>query len=196
MKNLHLVSLDNRAHLIQPEEFDELTLASSVSTIFTDFKQHKPLVIDEDTLAFDAMYLMEKAHVHLQLVVDKHNEMVGTISYNELNEQQFIIKQKQGFDRYQLMVRDLMVAREDIKGLDYHLLDHVTIADLIDVLKREGMQHCLVMDSDKKQIRGIISARDISRRLHIPVEIEAPHTFVDIFEAVNDSHKYHKRQAI
>jgi CBS domain containing-hemolysin-like protein len=153
-------------------------------------------VLEEDTLAFDAMYLMDKAHVHLQLVVDKNNEMIGTISDNELNDQQFIIKQKEGLDRYQLMVRDLMIARKDIKGLDYRLLDQITISDLINVLKQEGMQHCLVTDPDNKQIRGVISARDISRRLHIPVEIEAQQTFVDILDAVNDSHKYHKRHAI
>jgi predicted transcriptional regulator len=85
MKNVHLVSLDSSAHLVQPEEFDEISLDSPVRTIFTDFKQHKPLVLEEDTLAFDAMYLMDKAHVHLQLVVDKNNEMIGTINNLLLN---------------------------------------------------------------------------------------------------------------
>lgn len=55
------------------------------------------------------------------------------------------------------------------------------------------MQHCLVTDPENKQIRGVISARDISRRLHIPVDIESPQTFVNIFEAVNDS--YHEQYA-
>lgn len=188
MKNIHLVPLDSDAHLVHPEEFNEITLDSSVRNIFTDFKKHQPVVIDEDTLASDALYLMEKAHVHLQLVVDSNNELIGTISDNEINEQQFLIQQKKGFDRYQLTVGDLMLARENIKGLPYRLLDIISIADLIEALKIEGMQHCLVTDPDNKQIRGVISARDISRRLHIPVDIESPQTFVNIFEAVNVSH--------
>lgn len=188
MKNIHLVSLDSSTHLVQPEEFDEITLESSIRHIFTDFKKHKPLVIEADTLACDALYLMQKTHVHLQLVIDKNNELMGTISQNELNEQQFLIEQKKGFDRYQLTVGDLMVDRENIKGLHYRLLDLISIGDLIESLKKEGMQHCLVTDPENQQIRGVISARDISRRLHIPVDIESPQTFVNIFEAVNDTH--------
>lgn len=193
MKNIHLVSLESNAHLVQPDEFNEITLDSSVRHIFTDFKKHQPLVIEADTLACDALFLMQKSHVHLQLVVDNNNELIGTISQNELNEQQFLIEQKKGFDRYQLTVGDLMLERENIKGLHYRLLDLISIADLIESLKKEGMQHCLVTDPENKQIRGVISARDISRRLHIPVDIESPQTFVNIFEAVNDS--YHEQYA-
>jgi len=187
MKNIHLVSLDSSAHLVQPEEFDEITLESAVRRIFTDFKKHKPLVIEADTLASDALYLMQKMHVNMLLVVDKSNELIGTISQNELNEQQFLIKQQQGFDRSQMMVRDLMVPRENIKGLHYKLLDIISIGDLVEVLSEEGMQHCLVTDPNSKQIRGVISARDISRRLHIPIDIKAEKTFADIFEAVNEN---------
>lgn len=195
MKNVHLLSLDNRAHLVQPEEFDELTLKSPARAIFTDFKKHKPLVIEIDTLAGDALHLMQKTHVHLQLVVDKKNELIGTISQNEMNEQQFLIKQKHGFDRTQLTVGDMMISRDHIKVLHYKLLDVLKIEDLIDLLKEEGMQHCLVTDPEQEQIRGIISARDISRRLHIDVNIEPTQTFAGIFDAVNDSHNYQKQYA-
>ena len=43
----------------------------------------------------------------------------------------------------------------------------------------------LVVDSEYKQVRRLISAADIARRLHIPLQIELPTTFVDIFVAVN-----------
>lgn len=193
MKNIHLVSLESNAHLVHPDEFNEITLDSTVRNIFTDFKKHQPLVIEADTLACDALFLMQTANVHPQLVVDKNNEMIGTISQNELNEQQFLIENTKGFDRYQLTVQDLMLKRDNIKGLHYRLLDLISIADLIEALKKEGVQHCLVTDPENKQIRGVISARDISRRLHIPVDIQPQQTFVNIFEAVNDN--YHKQYA-
>lgn len=190
MKNIHLISLDKRAHLVQPDEFNELSLSSPLREIFTDFKKHKPLIIDSDTYACDAFYLMGKTHVGLLLVVDKANELVGSISYDELNEQQFMIKQKQGFDRHQLKVDDLMIKRANMKGLDYKLLDMLSIDDFVELLKLEGMKYCLVTDPENDQIRGVISARDVSSRLHINVDIQGPQTFADIFVAVNgNQHK-------
>lgn len=193
MKNIHLVSLESNADLVAPEELDEITLDSPVRNVFIDFKKHPPLVIDADILACDALYLMQKAHANLQLVVNKDNKLIGTASHNELNEQQFLIEHQKGLDRYQLTVADLMVAREKIKGLHYRLLDYISVGDLLEALKKEGMQHCLVTDPENRQIRGVISARDISNRLHIPVDIDLPQTFTNIFEAVNDN--YHKQYA-
>lgn len=46
MKNLNMMPLDTVDHLVHPEEFGEITLASSALKIFTDFKQHQPLVIE------------------------------------------------------------------------------------------------------------------------------------------------------
>lgn len=193
MKNIHLKALDSRAHLVQPEEFDELSLSSSLSDIFTDFKQHRPLMIDADIYACDAFYLMGKTQSGLLLVVDNNNELVGTISHDELNEQQFMIKQKQGFERHHLKVSDLMVKRSNMKSLDYKWLAMLTIEDFVSMLKSKGMQYCLVTDTESEQIRGIISARDVASRLHIDVDIQPPKTFVDIFVAVNDAH--HKQYA-
>jgi CBS domain containing-hemolysin-like protein len=194
MKNIQFTKLDNRAHLMQPEEVDGITLGSPISAIFTDFMVYKPHVIDADTLANDAFYLMNRAHVHLQLVVDSNNELLGTISQNELNQQSMMAKMEQGYARDLLSVRDVMVPREELKTLDYRFIDRLTIGDMVDLLKKEGMQHCLVTESKTKQIRGIISARDISRRLHMPLTIESSHTFVELMDAVNDSHSRHQHQ--
>jgi len=185
MKNIKLVELDTEAHLVQPEEFHEVSLASLARNIFTDFKKHKPLVIDADTSASDALYIMKKSHVRLQIVVDNNGEMIGTISQNELDEQQFLIQLNKGYDRDLILVRDLMLPRAEIKALDYKLLDVISISDLVESLQKNGMQHCLVLDSETNQIRGVISATDIARRLHIPLEIQLPKTFADIFVAVN-----------
>jgi CBS domain containing-hemolysin-like protein len=194
MKNIQFTKLDDRAHLMQPEEVDDITLESPISAIFTDFKVYKPHVIDADTLASDAVYLMNKAHVHLQLVVDSNKELLGTISQNELNQQSIMAKQEQGHDRELLSVRDVMVSREKLKTLDYRFIDILTIGDMVELLQKEGMQHCLVTEAQTRQIRGIISARDLSRRLHLPVMIESSHSFAELMDAVNDSHSSHQHQ--
>ena len=185
MKKIHLQSLDNIEHLVQPENFNEITTDSPAVTIFTDFKQHLPLVIDADTPAMQADYLMKKAHVRLKLVVDENNELIGTISLQELNGQHIQILQNQGIDRKDINVRDLMIPRSKQKVVNYQQLVDATIGDVLEALKKNGTLHCLVVDTDHHQIRGIISASDIAKRLHIPVEIASPTTFIDIFRAVH-----------
>jgi CBS domain containing-hemolysin-like protein len=186
MKNINLLALEHEAHLVHPEEFNEITLHSPALTIFTDFKKHMPLEIEADTPAIQVQYLMRKTHVHMQLVVDDNDELIGLINSSDLDDQKLLILQNKGIDRGQILVKDLMLPRAEIKVLDFKQLISATIADIVGALKQKGAQHCLVVDSEHKQIRGLISASDIARRLHIPLKIELPTTFVDIFVAVND----------
>lgn len=185
MKKINLMTLDNVEHLIQPEEFHEIDTDSSAMTIFTDFKQHTPLLIDADTPAMQAEYLMRKSHVRLLLVVDVQNELIGTISLQELDGQHMQILQSQGIDRLEMTVRDLMVPRTQQRVVKYRDLLTASIGDVLDALQKNGKMHCLVVDKQAHHIRGIISASDIARRLHIPIEIEQQTTFVDIFRAVH-----------
>ncbi|MDO7598263.1 MAG: hypothetical protein MUR51_11425 [Pseudomonadota bacterium] len=75
MKNINLLALEHEAHLVHPEEFNEITLHFPAVTIFTDFKKHTPLEIEADTPAIQVQYLMRKTHVHMQLVVDDNDEL-------------------------------------------------------------------------------------------------------------------------
>ena len=184
MKNLTMIALDDTDHLVHPEEFSEVTLWSSALSIFTDFKNHQPSVIEGDTPAIQAEFLMRKAHVRLKLVVDKSDALVGTISFNELDEQNFIKHLAKGVGREEILVTDLMIPRAHIKAISYPELKTVSISDVIHHLKQNHQQHCLVIDPDVHHIRGIISASDIARRLHMPLVIESRPTFVDIFQAV------------
>jgi CBS domain containing-hemolysin-like protein len=178
-----MLTLDSKDHLVHPEEFDDITLNSSALSIFTDFKEHQPIVIDGDTPAVQTEFLMRKAHVRLKLVVDKEGEMIGTISLNDLDEQHFIQHLGKGMLREDIQVKDLMIPRTHIKALDYRDLLRSTIDDVIHSLQQNHQRHCLVLDSEHHHIRGIISASDIARRLHMPLVIEKRPTFVDIFEA-------------
>ena len=184
MKNMTMMSLDTTDHLVHPEEFNEITQNQSALSIFTDFKKHQPIVIEGDTPAIQAEFLMRKAHVRLKLVVDKQDELIGTISLSELDEQHFIQHLSKGIAREDIRVKDLMVPRTQIKALTYSELQNSSIADVVQTLQQNHQQHCLVLDPDQHHIRGIISATDIARRLHMSLAIEKTPTFIDIFQAV------------
>lgn len=184
MCDIKLFAIDKVVHLVQPDEFHEFDLSSPALEFFTDFKRHMPLTIEGSSPAVDVEMLMRKAHVKLKLVVDSSNEFIGTISLDDLSEPEFMIRVAQGFKLHDITVSDLMCPKRRILALDVEQLEQATIGDIVKALKQSGQQHCLVVDRVNDHIRGLVSASDVARRLHIPINIERIPTFVDIFSSV------------
>ncbi|MBN7796807.1 CBS domain-containing protein [Parahaliea mediterranea] len=185
MKTLDLKPIDAADHLVHPEEFSDIGWSSPALEVFTDFRYHQPQVVDYGMPAMEAESLMRKAHVKLMLVVDRLGEFVGTISALDLSERQIVLHTARGrVQRQEVRVCDLMRDRETILGLEFDRLATASIRDVVETLKQNGEQHCLVVDSASHHIRGLISSSDIARRMHIPIEISRPNTFMDIFQAI------------
>lgn len=185
-KVLSIHNVDKVDHLVFPEEFVNISSESSALEVFTDFKYHNPLVIERDVLLPEAQRLMRKAHVRLKLVVDAAGEFVGTLSLDNLSEERIMRRVASGIRRDELTVSDMMISRANIMALDYKEVANASIGDIIDVLQNQGEQHCLVVDEDQHHIRGVISAADIARRLHvdIPIVNVAPSSFYEVFSAL------------
>ncbi len=184
MKTLALHSIDKVDHLVQPEEFQEVTLKSSALDIFTDFKKHRPLMIDKNTLAVEAEKEMLRSHVKMKLVVDDNKEFVGLISFEDIASQNIVKLVANGYQRSELTVADLMTPRSVIKALDYEDVSKANIANLVDTLQQNGVQHCLVVDSTLHHIRGLISASDIARKLKLSISVMKAPSFIDIFKVI------------
>lgn len=184
MKALELHPVEAVDHLIYPEEVAEVDKDSSALLIFTDFKLHQPFVIEASTPLDEADKLMLRAHVKLNIVVNKSGEFRGLVSHMDLSSQNIMSMISQGHRRESLTVEDLMTPRRDLAALDYHDLERASIGHIVHTLQENGVQHCLVVDHKEHTIRGLVSASDIARRLHLEVNIQRTPTFVDIFHAV------------
>ncbi|MDF1690535.1 MAG: CBS domain-containing protein [Cycloclasticus sp.] len=184
MKNLTFYDTTPFDELAWPERNNNITLDSSALEVFTDFNQIKPLVIESSISAIDAEKLMQKAHVHLKIVVDSNNHFLGIVSLEDLNCQEILKRISKGDNREELSVTDFMRRRKSLKAVDYSELEKASIDTVIGALKSNNQQHCLVIDREQHKIRGIISARDIARKLHLPLNIASDSTFVGIFQAV------------
>jgi CBS domain containing-hemolysin-like protein len=184
MKNLTFYDISPVDELAWPELNDKVSLDSSALEVFTDFKQVKPLVIESSTSAVDAEKLMQKSHVRLKIVVGDSNHFLGIVSLEDLNSQEVLKRVFEGQNREELAVTDFMRQRSSLKAVDYYELARASINTLIDALKSNGQQHCLVVDQAQHEIRGVISASDIARKLHLPLNIMSDSTFVEIFKAV------------
>ncbi len=183
VRTLRTAPLGAVTTLARPETDEKVTLDSPAGTIFTDFVHHHPVVLVGDLPVEQAEAHMQRSHVKLVLVVDDADDFLGVLSFSDLSGERFQHLLGQGYTRHVISVKDVMVAREELSAVLFEDIADATIGCIVDTLKREHRQHCLVMDEQPK-IRGIFSASDIARRLHVPVDISQAPTFADICHEV------------
>lgn len=183
MRKLTTYTVDHIDHLVQPTEFADMSLKSPALQIFNDFRTNPPAILDAETKALNALDMMKHEHSAMKLVVDANQEMVGLISAAELSNQNIMQHVSKDIKASDLAVADLMRKRENLIALSYQQLEHCTVGDVLNTLQHNGEAYCVVVDIEQHQIRGVISARDIASRLHIPpVEIARQPNFLNIFD--------------
>lgn len=185
MKKLHLVNLAATDNIITPEQFEEINLESPAVKIFTDFKDHKALMIEGDTQAITALELMLKTHVRMNIVVSQDNDFIGIISTNELSEQHIVAKLSKGIKREDILVKDLMIPKSDFHAFDYSELLTASVSDVVSTLENYQLRHCLVLDRESHHIRGVISSSDIARKLHMRLDLNIAQSFGSIYDVVH-----------
>ncbi|MEZ5559968.1 MAG: CBS domain-containing protein [Pseudomonadales bacterium] len=185
MTILALQSVDSADHLVHPEEYWDLGLRSSALSLLTDFRRHEPQVIDGWMLAVDADRFLRQSRAKLRLVVDHDGEFIGIITVSDLAEARLVKRVAGGEPREAIRVIDVMTPRRDIRALSYNDLRGATVGDVIETLRCNGEQHCLVVDGGDHRIRGLIAASDVAARLHTNINVSTGPTFAEIFAAVH-----------
>jgi len=172
-------------HLVQPEEFSDIQPSSSALSLVTDFRQHKPPMLNGHMEATEALEVMRAEDVTLKLVVDDKHECIGVIGLEDLNQHNRLLKQLElRVSHEELCVQDLMHPRRELRAMEYTALERASVDDVIMALENYHQHYLLVVDSYAHHIRGIVSSRDIARRLHTEVNIPKERTFAEIFTAV------------
>ena len=171
MKTLTYVSTKDVNDLTWPTTTENINLYSPALSVFTDFQTAGPRVIESNTRADELVQLMRKEHVRMKIVVDADNHFVGVISLEDLSEDVFIKQVANGFQRSELMVADLMRAKEILLALSYTSLKHSDIESLLFSQRNNKLQHLLVIDEDTKAIRGLISSNDVARQLRLDIDV-------------------------
>lgn len=177
MHTLHLYHTERADKLAWPESANAITLQSPALTIFTDFKQHMPLVIDCDTRAVELERLMKQSHVKMKLVLDRNGQFAGIVTLADLSEQKIMQKVAQGAKREELRAIDFMQSKTSLRSFDFDELTRSTVGDIVETLKDSGQQHCLVLDREEHEIRGVVSVSDVARILRLPLDIQAQPSF-------------------
>ena len=184
MKPLTLLPAAGQTSLAHPEHVKNITLDDPALAIFTDFRQSQALVVQAGASAAEAESRMREAHVRMKIVVDKANNVLGMVSLDDLNNQEMIKRISQGFHRSELKVSDFMRPLAALKAFRWQDIQQASIGDVVDALQANGEQHCLAVDNQRREIRGIISASDIARKLRLPVDIATESNFARLSHVI------------
>ena len=181
MHALNLYKTEAIDTLAWPVVENTITVNSSAMAVFTDFKQHLPHVIDARTPATKVESIMRQSHVRMMLVVNNENRFIGIVTSHDVGEQQIIQRVSElKIKREELTVHDFMRPKTSIMSFDFSELIRSSVGDVIETLKDYGQHHCLVMDRDSHEIRGVISVSDIARELRLPLDIQGRPTFAEL----------------
>jgi CBS domain-containing protein len=183
---LNSVSLTDIALIESPERDINLDLNSPALEVFNDFTERTPLMLEQTTTVDEAIETMRRTHVKLYLVIDGRESLRGVITLADLLSVKVMrVAEATGLRRSDLAVSHVMVKRQDLHAIDLQALGSARIGDVLATMKSFGDQHVLVIDPDRKSVRGIISAVDIARGLHAPVRItDRANSFADVYRAI------------
>lgn len=183
---LGTVELANIELIDRPEQDETLDLNSPALEVFTDFTERTPLMLEQNTPIDEAVETMRRTHVKLKLVIDSAELFRGVISMADLLSVKVTrAAEATGLQRKDLTVAHVMSRRQDLHAIDLRAVKSARIGDILATMESFGDQHVLVIDRDRGSIRGIISATDIARGLHVPVTISGrANSFAEIVRAV------------
>lgn len=186
-KELKSVPMANTQQLRVNEMVEPLDLSSPAIFVMTDFTRRSPKIIDEDTSVDEALLIMRKSHNKSKLVVTKNLTMLGIVNMADLLSRKVLMAaNKKGISRQDVTVNDLMVKLTDLHAVRYEKIVQSCIGDVLTTMRAFGEQHLLVLDGENN-LRGMISAVDISRSLHIPLDISVTaHSFKDVFNVIHE----------
>lgn len=169
-KALNTKTLDN-CGLPQPIEQAVQTLSDPVKTIVTDFASYNPLRLQGTTSIDDALAALRDAATSFILVLDEHRHFTGVITAADLQSAKVLSLATQlGLTRKDLAIEDMMTPIKKAQGVSLRYMETATIGDTLHTMQKQGVMFLMVLSSDN-QVCGLISAREISRRLNIPLHI-------------------------
>jgi hypothetical protein len=83
-----------------------------------------------------------------------------------------------------LVVRDFMQAKTSLMSFDFTELTKSSVGDVVETLRDYGQYHCLVLDRDSHEVRGVISVSDIARELRAPLDVQDKPTFSQLIRVL------------
>ncbi len=92
--------------------------------------------------------------------------------------------------RSELRVVDFMRAKTAIKSIFWEALSQASLKTLMHLLANCDEQHVLLTDNNGRTLRGLVSASDIARALHLDINLTTPISFKLVYHALGAVNPY------
>lgn len=165
-----------------------VTLEDPAVAVMTDFQKVTAFTIDPDVSVDTAARVMSRRNVHLLLVVNVDNHVLGMITSNDLlGEKTLQCINARRVTREDVLVRDIMTPDSRLEVISMDDVLHAHVGHVVATLKAKGRQHAAVVDEDASGhqiLRGLFSCSQLARQLGEPVEThEIAQNFAEISAA-------------
>lgn len=166
-----------------------IDLTSPATQIVTSFTHTSPMRAAFDTTIEQASKQLNTRRSDFILVTDEHQKLIGIVASADLQSSKImILAQRLGLPRSEISLRYLMTPLSNLMGVSMKSLSYSCIGDALQTMEHHGAMFLLVTAANN-EISGLISARDIARKLQIPVHISPiAHTFIEVLESVEHPH--------
>ena len=166
-----------------------IDLTSPATRIVTSFTQTSPMRAAFDTTIEQASKQLNTQPSDFILVTDEHQKLIGIVASADLQSSKImILSQRLGLPRSEISLRYLMTPLSNLMGVSMKSLSYSCIGDALQTMEHHGAMFLLVTAANN-EISGLISARDIARKLQIPVHISPiAHTFSEVLESIEHPH--------
>ena len=166
-----------------------IDLTSPATQVVTSFTDTSPMRASFDTTIEQASKQLTTQRSDFILVTDEQQKLVGIVASADLQSSKImILAQRLGLPRSEISLRYLMTPLSNLMGVSMKSLSYSCIGDALQTMEHHGAMFLLVTAANN-EISGLISARDIARKLQIPVHISPiAHTFSEVLESVEHPH--------
>jgi len=161
---------------------------SPALAVMTDLQQADAVRIAPGIAIDAALERMKIAGVRLLFVAGPGDELLGLVTSRDIEGEKPVRMQHElGITRAEVLVRDIMTARESIEVLMLDDVERARVGDVVATLHAMGRQHALVVDprGDTTRMRGLFSTSRIGNQLGATLEVgETAHGFAEIGAAL------------
>lgn len=182
------------SHGMDPETGFHLPLLPEPTTVdtedpaievMTDFRRVRAITVPVSVSMEYAAQRMRANRVHLLLVTDESNVMLGLVTSTDIEGDKPVrLVHDRGLRRDEITVGDIMTPRERLEVIDFDEVAHARVGHVVATLKAVGRQHAMVVDRDargRQRVRGLFAASQLARQLGAPIQtVEIARSFAEV----------------
>ena len=178
-------ALSNAVNEVEPT----LDLTSPALKVLNSFTSKDPLRAHYDTTIVNALKQTSNHCSDFILVIDSEDKLLGITSSADLQSSKIMmLAQRLNLHRDEITLHDVMTPLSNLAGASLQSISYACIGDVLQTMEHQGMMFLLVTIKEN-EICGLISARQIAKKLHIPVNINPiANSFSEVMQHIDHPH--------